>query len=155
MVALAVVQDVEDRLDFDLTAQEKQAAGSFLEDASVRACAIANRSWTPTDCPAVVRMVVLSAVRRLMINPDGLSRSRAGDEDVAWDGPDGGRAMSVYFTPEEEALIRAAVQRSKFAPTQTFVFSEDSGPRRQQGGVGLVPTGSGESFPMFAGDGPW
>lgn len=101
--ALASLDELKNRLDFTLDVQEEALALSGLEDASnlVRAEGL---PWTAQNVPPVVKTIVLQATRRYVVNNQGLTVSRAGDETLGWDGI-GDKAGTVYLTNEEKRTV--------------------------------------------------
>ncbi len=66
----ATVEELVDRLDWDLDAKELRMAAAALEDASDLARGIGKESWVDaTVAPRLVRVTVLNACKRYMQNP--------------------------------------------------------------------------------------
>lgn len=106
MVAFATLQELQDRLDWDLSESEKRDAEGALEDASEYARSFGKASWTDAEnAPRLVRTLVLTAVKRYIKNPDGYTQSRAGDETVAWNDI-GDKAGAPYYTQDEIKMLR-------------------------------------------------
>ena len=89
-----------------LEGTEKSRAEKALEDAAVLALAEASETkaalWE-TDCPKVVRLVVLKAARREFENPRGIENESLGERSVGLTDTSG-----VYLTAREVAQIRRA-----------------------------------------------
>lgn len=120
----ATVEELVDRLDWDLDEKELRMAAAALEDASDLARGIGKASWLDsTTAPRLVRVTVLNACKRYMQNPAGYTQSRAGDETLGW-ADLGDKAGSVYFTDDEERMIRGlAGQASGLYMATTYAWS--------------------------------
>jgi hypothetical protein len=153
MAAFATLDELKDRLDWTLDADEERIARAALEDASDLACHY-GREWPDVaSAPRMVRTLVLRACKRYMDNPQGYTQSRAGDETVGWSDAAGENAGSVYFTRDEQELLRGlAGGRPRIYSVEVSAW----GPQRQRP-VGLVPDeGSNEPIHMFSSDvDPW
>lgn len=104
-MAYATIDEVEDRLDFEMDDATRRMAGAALDDASDMASDYKN--WEdPGPVPGAVKRIVLRAVVRYIRNPDGYSQSRAGDELVAWHQRVGDRPGEVYFTDDEIKTLK-------------------------------------------------
>jgi hypothetical protein len=155
MAVFATLDELKNRLDWTLDADEERIAQSALEDASDLAC-FYGKPWDPATAPRMVRTLVLRACKRYMDNPQGYSQSRAGDETVGWSdkAPQAGdQAGSVDFTRAEQELLRG------LAGGRPGIYSVGVtawGPQRQRP-VGLVPDeGSNEPIHYFSSDTePW
>lgn len=103
----AQVEDVQGRLDFDMSEAERRVCGNALDDMSEEARYHAGQTWPyPEDAPRMVRRLVLTSVTRYMKNLDGLITSRAGDETITL--PDLGElAGAPFFTDTEIETLRA------------------------------------------------
>lgn len=107
MEPFATWEDVQNRLDFQLDEQERNAVSAHLEDMSEEARFHANREWPePELAPGMVRKTVIAAVKRWADNMRGLSVSRAGDEQVGWHKVDS-EERTPKFTNAERKLLRA------------------------------------------------
>lgn len=152
MEPFATLDDLKARLDWTLDEDEERIALGALEDASDLACHY-GKSWADAaSAPRQVRTLVLRACKRFMENPSGYTQSRAGDETVAWNDKAGELAGTVYFTRDEQELLRglAGGRRGIYSAPLTAWGPQRAGP------VGLVPVQGGQKpFPYFAGDGPW
>lgn len=106
MDPFATVDEVQARLDFEMTEVEQRVCASALEDMSEEARFL-GRPWPdPETAPRIVRTLVLKSIVRYMKNLDGLVQSRAGDETIIL--PDLGEdAGAPYFTEFERATLRA------------------------------------------------
>lgn len=103
------LSELEERLGLDpgsLEGADKRRAEKALEDAAVLALAEASPTkaakWE-TDCPKVVRLVVLKAARREYENPRGLDSESLGEHSIGITETSG-----VYLTAREVAQIRRA-----------------------------------------------
>lgn len=102
----AQVEDVQGRLDFEMSAAERTLCGNSLDDMSEEARYHAGQAWPlPEDAPRMVRTLVLKSVARYMKNLDGLVQSRAGDETLGFTDL-GDKAGSPYFTEAEKDTLR-------------------------------------------------
>lgn len=107
MTAYAELHELEDRLEWDLTDEEKRVGQSALEDLSDDATHH-GRDWTRANVPRVVRRTVLAAATRYLRNLEGVVQSRAGDETLVY-GEDKS-AGSAHFTSDEiQVIIRSAM----------------------------------------------
>ncbi|MFY1688174.1 hypothetical protein [Plantactinospora sp. WMMB782] len=112
MTAFAEVDDVQGRLDFDMSEAERTVCENALEDVSDEARFLGAGWPDPELAPRMVRTLVLRSVTRYMKNLDGLVQSRAGDETIIL--PDLGEAAGApYFTAAEQATIRALAGRGE------------------------------------------
>lgn len=152
MEPFATLGELSERLDWTLDADELRIAVGALEDASDLARGY-GREWEAGSAPRLVRTLVLKAAVRYMRNPDGYTQSRAGDETLSWNDAAGAEAGTVFFTPEEQKLLKGLAGH---APGLVSAPITAWGPQRQRP-VGLVPAqGSNEPFPLFAHqDDPW
>ncbi|ROR95512.1 hypothetical protein EDD28_0068 [Salana multivorans] len=155
MTALATLDELKERVEWELSEDEERIAAAALEDISdlVRA---GRRDWQPGACPAVVRKIALGAVVRYLRNPDGVTTSRAGDETVMWDGI-GDKAGGVYLTTAEERILTKLVRPNGLTPVDLVAWAPTSREVAQRNGlpVGYVPTAGGGIFRYYRGDGPW
>lgn len=157
MDPFATLDDLKNRLDWTLTADEERTGTAALEDASDMARGY-GREWEAVAAPRLVRTLVLAACQRYMKNPDGYTQSRAGDEHLAW--ADTGEVQSSpRFTEEEIQLIQALAGTSKHFGS---VMVSAWGPMRPRGSYrhreGFIPTDyiGGKRFPMYEwDDSPW
>ena len=147
MVALATLDELENALDWTLDAQEKSVATADLEIASnlVRQHGL---NWTDLNVPPIAKSIVIQAARRHMVNIQGLTASRAGDEMLGWDGI-GDKAGSVYLTEDEKSTLSTISHGRAFGSVSVFAWSPS--PRRDR--TGYVPVSSGgKDFPWYADD---
>ncbi|MEW1694488.1 hypothetical protein [Streptomyces sp. NPDC091278] len=150
----ATLDELTERVDWELDADERRIAASALQDASDLA-AFHGREWPVSAVPRLVKTLVLKAVKRYMDNPAGYTQSRAGDETLAWGDAHGRDAGSVYFTREEIRLLEElAGRRPGLASVPVMAWGTVLG---SAVGTGRVPVeGPGSSFPFFSDDrGPW
>lgn len=152
-MAYATLDELKERLDWDLDNDELRIAAGALEDASDLA-AVYGRDWPEATPPRLVRTLVLKAAARYVRNPHGYTQSRAGDETLAWGDAHGRDAGSVYFTREEIRLLEGLAGTR---PTLTSVIVSAWDSRDRPVRAGLVPVDyDGKPFPMFSSDGePW
>jgi hypothetical protein len=149
--AFATVDDLRGRLDWTLDADELRIAVGALEDASDLARGY-GRDWPADAAPRLVRTLVLKACKRFMDNPNGYTQSRAGDETVGWNDAAAENAGTVYFTADEQKLLKSLAGKS---PGLTSVPITAWGPQRTAP-VGLVPVEGGKPFPLFSDEqSPW
>ncbi|MDH6462061.1 hypothetical protein M2302_002236 [Micromonospora sp. A200] len=146
MTAFATLEELKNRLDWTLDADEERIAASALEDASDLAREY-GRDWAADSAPRLVRTLVLRAAKRYMDRPAGNTLSRAGDETLGWSDAAGEDAGTVYFKKDEIDLLRSLAGKSKgfgSAPVSAW------GPQAKTG-IGYVPVDyGGDPFPMFA-----
>jgi hypothetical protein len=156
MDELVSLADLQERLDWNLGADEERIAASALKDAGDLAY-VYGRNWSADTVPRQVKTLVLKAVVRYMRNPDGYTQSRAGDESVSWNDAAGENAGTVYFTADEIDLLKSLAGKK---PTISSVPVLAWGPQRMNrhgvSSAGYVPVAQGEPFPLFADpEGPW
>jgi hypothetical protein len=146
MEPYATLDELTQRLDFTLDADETRIATAALEDASDLARSY-GRDWDAASVPRLVRTLVLKACRRYLNNPNGYTQSRAGDETLGWNDTAGENAGTVYFSAEEQKLLASlAGQAAGLASVPVTAW----GPQRKRP-VGWVPVeGRGKPFPLFA-----
>lgn len=82
--ALALTEDLEVRVGITFTAADEDRADAILDDVSALARRTARQTWVDEnealeDVPADVVAVVLSAARRLFVNPNGFASEQDGD----------------------------------------------------------------------------
>ncbi|MFC4089351.1 hypothetical protein [Micromonospora sp. GCM10011541] len=151
MAVFATLDELKNRLDWTLDADEERIAESALEDASDLACHY-GKVWEPATAPRMVRTLVLRACKRYMDNPQGYTQSRAGDETIGWSDATGRDAGTVHFTKDEQGMLRA------LAGGKPGIYSAPIsawGPQRKRP-VGLVPDeGSNEPIQYFSDESPW
>ncbi len=148
MEPFATLEELKNRLDWTLDADEERDAEGALEDASDLARGY-GRDWPDAaTAPRLVRTLVLKACKRYMKNPDGYVQSRAGDETLVWNDDAGENAGTVYFTAEEQKLLAGLGGK---APTITSVGISAWGTKLPAiGGDGLVPVDyGGDPFPLY------
>ena len=152
MGPLATLDELTSRLDWTLDADELRIAAGALEDASDLARGY-GRDWDAVSVPRLVRTLVLKACKRYMSNPNGYTQSRAGDETLGWNDAAGENAGTVYFTADEQKLLKGLAGK---APGIVSAPITAWGPQRQRP-VGLVPVERGEKpFPLYADEvDPW
>jgi hypothetical protein len=149
----ATLEEVGQRLDWQLDPDEQRIAAAALIDASDEA-RVHGRDWNPATAPRLVKMLVLKAVVRYLRNPDGYTSSRAGDETLTWSDRGDANAGAVSFTRDEITLLRElAGRRAGLTSAPIFAWS----PLTHRRGPGHVPVdGGGDPFPLFpTEDGPW
>jgi hypothetical protein len=148
MEPLATLEELKNRLDWTLDDQEETVATSALEDASslVRAYGL---NWSPENVPPVIKSIVLASARRLMVNVQGLTVSRAGDETLGWSDI-GDKAGSVYLTTDERQII-AGIARGSQTVTSVSTYAWGTEGRGHKIGASYVPVSyGGKPFPFFA-----
>lgn len=120
-MALVTADDVQVRLGRDLTVSQRAQVDAWLTDlealAEARAPGFVARSFNGSPSLEVVRAVFAQAVRRIMLNPEGLrqesrtiddyTESRTFDSAVS--------ASSVGFTDEEWAQLMPAAASAAFS----------------------------------------
>lgn len=143
-MAFADLEDLQDRLDFELDEAQTRMAMAALEDASELARSYAGVNWQDHLAPRIVQVTVLNVAARYMRNPDGLTTSRAGDETLSWADLKG--KASLHFTADEMALLGKFGRRNTIGSIGTYAWrSGNSVPN------GFVPTDPpGDLFPFFA-----
>lgn len=102
---LATVEELQSRLAYTMTEDDKREAAGALESLSDDARSYGRSSWTEeANTPGSVKRLVLKAAARYMKNYEGYVQSRAGDETLGWTDL-GEAAGSPYFTDEERAAL--------------------------------------------------
>ena len=152
MEPFATLDELTGRLDWTLDADELRIAATALEDASDLARGY-GRDWDAATAPRLVRTLVLKACKRYMPNPNGYTQSRAGDETLGWNDAAGENAGTVYFTADEQKLLKGLAGK---APGLVSAPITAWGPQRKRP-VGLVPVEGGQKpFPLYADEvDPW
>jgi hypothetical protein len=152
MSLLATIEELRDRIDWVLDADELRIAAGALQDASDLARGY-GRDWNAETVPRMVRTLVLKACKRYLSNPNGYTQSRAGDETLGWNDAAGENAGTVYFTADEQKLLKGLAGK---APGLVSAPITAWGPQRKAQ-VGLVPVQGGQKpFPLFADEvDPW
>lgn len=150
-MALATLQELTDRLEWELDLDEVRAATGALEELSDQALFHGKTTWDALNVPRLVKNTVLAAAARHMRNPDGYVQSRAGDETLGWTDR-GHDAGSAYFTEREVKMIRSIAGRTGFVSAQVSAW----GPQKQtvEGYVPIESSPDEKPFPMFA-EGTW
>jgi hypothetical protein len=150
-MALAALEDLKARLEWELDADETRAAHAALEDLSDQALHYGRSTWTAATVPALVRNTILAATTRYLRNPDGYTQSRAGDETLTWTdrGHDAGTA---YFTDRETKLIQGFAGRAGIGSIPVVAWGN-----KRRYAPGYVPVqGGGDPFPLYADEiEPW
>lgn len=159
-MAYASLDELKERLDWDLDAAGERIAESALDDATELAIEY-GREWPESSVPRLVRTLVLRAARRFVENPQGYTVSRAGDETVQWSDAAGEHAGSVHFTKDEQKLLAGLAGRGTGLVSATIsAWGPQRRDPRMRGGrrPGYVPVeGSPNSpFPYFrSASEPW
>lgn len=143
-MAFADLEDLQDRLDFELDEVQMRMAIAALEDASEDARGYSGINWQDHLAPRWVTSIVLRVCADYMRNPDNFITSRAGDETVSWADAKGKR--SLHFKDYEIERLRACGKRNTIGSIGTYAWrSGTSVPN------GFVPTDPpGDLFPFFA-----
>lgn len=144
MESFATVEELQGRLDFQMSEGEQGVAGAALEDLTFDANAEAEKDWTAATVPPAVKSIVLRAAARYMRNFEGLIQSRAGDETLVWS--DRGEMAGVaHFTEDEKLQLRkiGKVRKATFGSIRHYSWGY------KQPRDGFVPNG-GKAFPFFA-----
>lgn len=103
---LATVDDLQARLAFEMTPEERREATGALTDLSDLARTYGSSAWaSEASTPESVRNLILRAAARYMKNYEGYVQSRAGDETLIWSDQKG-NAGAAYFTSDEKAALR-------------------------------------------------
>lgn len=105
MTALAAVADLEIRLGTVLEGTDLARAQAALEDVSVEVLAVAGTDWDDQSVPDIVRVIVLTAAKRIFSNPQGLAGEQLGE--YSWRLP-GGVAGTTLTDDECRKVITAA-----------------------------------------------
>lgn len=153
MTALATIEELKARLDWELTPEEERVGVAALDDLSEWARYYGRPHWEGAQAPALVKRMVLAAAARHMQNPDGYETSRAGDETVTFQKADGDPGSASFSRREIEAIGRIARPGSASGLHSLQVTAHET--RLPEVTAYRVPTADGGSFPLFAGEGPW
>lgn len=153
---LATVEELAERLPFEMDADDEREAQGALEDLSDAARRYGRGAWTKLNTPGAVKRLVLKAAVRHMKNYDGYVSSRAGDEAVTWTDR-GDNSGSAYFTTEEIQALRT------IAGVGSGLYTAQAGwgtstRRSSTSPTGMVNAGAGQRpIPYFADDdgNPW
>ncbi|WP_394615887.1 hypothetical protein JNUCC0626_40155 [Lentzea sp. JNUCC 0626] len=147
MAPFASFDELKERLDWTLDADETRIAKAALDDLSGWARHY-GRAWPdPSRAPQLVRTLVLGAAVRYMRNPEGYVQSRAGDETLGWSDL-GDRAGSAHFNDDEITALAAMSGKSKLLSAPISAWGPQ---RKRHAGTGTVPvSGGGKQFPLFS-----
>jgi len=113
MSAFVELEELEKRLEWALSDQEKLVAQAALDDLSVDAADYGVASWSALTAPANVKRIILAAATRYMKNLEGVIQSRAGDETLIWPEVEG--MGSATFTADE---VRRITETAMGGPVQ-------------------------------------
>lgn len=143
-MAFAQLVDLEDRLEWDLSDEEKRVGLSAIQDLTDEARSI-GKDWTDDTVPRVVRKAVLAAAVRYMRNLEGVITSRAADEAVGFAETEG--MGSPQFTRSEvERISATAIGVNGFGTIPIVAWGEG-----KRTSTDYVPTDN-TPFPFFNGD---
>ena len=147
--ALATVEQVEARLEGEVTDDMRRMIAEYLEDASDQA-RYYGASWTQSNCPMPVSRLVANTVARFIRNPDSFVQNRASDETLGWQDLPEEYVGTVYFTaPEIERLQNFGNPRlPKFGTIQMIAHSDAP---HTFGDIHWMVSGSQKPFPLFVG----
>ncbi|MGL5825555.1 MAG: hypothetical protein ACRCYU_12205 [Nocardioides sp.] len=150
MDPFATVEELQERLDWELDEGEQRDAEGALDELSHWARHYGDERWTVASAPGLVKSLVLGAAKRYMKHSEGYVQSRAGDETLAWTDR-GEEAGSPTFTKAERASLRRLSKTAAFGSIGIVAYG-----RAERATVeGLVPTDS-TPFPYFRSDvSPW
>ena len=162
MTALVSVEELSDRLPFEMDSDEEREATGALDDLSDDARYYGSESWeTPETAPHQVKNLILKAAVRHMKNYEGYTQSRAGDETVGWTDR-GHESGSAYFTESEQKRLAAYANRSTLHSVSVSSWGTKTPPE------GFVPVddavydaagnriSGGKPFPLYTSDtSPW
>jgi len=146
MEPIASLEELAERIEWEMDTHESRLAQGVLEDLSDQARDLGRGSWTATSAPRSVKNIISRAAARYMRNPDGFVQSRAGDETVTW--TDRGESSgSPVFTRHEQAAIRDSIGHAGFGSFGTYVYTN-----AKSNALGeFVPVnGGGKPFPFYA-----
>lgn len=123
------VADLEARLKYALSPEERKVAAEVIWDASNLARHHGRPGWTALNVPPVVKTVVRNACVRYM-EMDSVTLSRAGDETEQYSDL-GDRTATVFFNAEERSTIKAAAGSlsGSFQQVSTYVHDPSVGVR--------------------------
>lgn len=152
MDPFATVVELQERLDWTLSDGEQKVALGALEDLSEWARHYGRDGWDATNCPSMVKRLVLGAAARFMRNPEGYQTSRAGDETVDWQRSDNPGTAS-FNTQEQRAIWRIANPGS--TGLHSLQIAAYSGGAKVDDNYVPVGDGDGEPFPFYSNGGPW
>ena len=120
---LISVAELEARLKYALSPDEKDTAAAVIWDASNLARLHGRPSWMADAVPPVVKTIVRNACVRYMDLSESVVQSRAGDETEAYTDL-ALRTGTVFYTPDEVRTLRqAAGLDSTLSVVHTFVHS--------------------------------
>lgn len=102
MADLASVDDLEVLMKRAFSGADLDQAEMVLSAVSAWARAVSGQSWPVTsDVPSDVKYVVLSASRRTLRNPDGVTAESMGPFSKSYDKP-----PAAFFTPAELSILK-------------------------------------------------
>lgn len=151
-MAFADLEDLELRLDIELSEKEKQMALAALEDASDYARHYGGQNWRDESPPVIVRAIVLNVVSRYMRNPDAFVQSRAGDETLVWSDLRGEAALR--FTDGEKQIL-GEYSFGKQNVGSVGVYAHRKEPLPADCWIPVAGMPSPTYFPLFAAEEAW
>ncbi len=149
----ADIEELQNRLDFTMDANERRLGQAALEDLSDEARHFGSLGWTgPNVAPRVVRTWVLKAAYRYMKNIEGYVQSRAGAESVSW--PELTEIMgTASFTDQEIRRLRDLARPPALVNAATYVYGR--GDSRDAGDYWASVDYHGRKFPLIAKGDRW
>lgn len=143
---LITVEQLESRLKWALSSDEKKVAEEAIWDASNLARFHGLASWSADACPPVVRSVVRNVCQRYMDLLESVVVSRAGDETEQYTDLRE-RTGTVFLTDEEIGTLRAAAGRDSSLVTMGSFVHSPRAPSSCCGGIRWVGWPGGDAFP--------
>jgi hypothetical protein len=147
LTAYATFEELDKRLDYTLSEEEKTAATAALEDASNLA-RYYGIDWPVAAVPPLVKTIVLNAVVRYMRLIEGVVQSRAGDETLTW--TDLREKTGTVFLDDDQQRMLASLAGTKKG-FWAVPIAAYGGSLRDRTGTGYVKTtGTEEPFAFYA-----
>lgn len=130
---LITVDELQSRLKYALSVDERETAAAVIWDASNLARLHGRPTWSSTAVPPVVKTIVRNACVRYMDLSESVVQSRAGDETEAYTDL-ALRTGTVFFTPDEVKTIRqGAGLDSTLSVVRTYTHSPEAPPSSGDG----------------------
>lgn len=152
---LVTVEELEGKLPFDLSVEEKREAARSLEELSDDARHYGSSKWeSEALAPRQVKNLVLKAAARHMKNYEGLQTSRAGDESVTFfEG-----AGDAQFTKDEKRRLSELGGNYRATVQTVGLYHSTNRPALRRGvdpkdTVPVADPGSAKPFPYITD--PW
>lgn len=145
--ALASLADLEVRMPRAFTADEMPGAQAALDDASTLVRTEAGTDWVDAsneldDPPGIVVSITLTAAKRALRNPDGVTQETLGSASFSYSPGDGG----LYLTKSERRMIRRGLG---FGGLGSVALESPYAPLSVEGTYFAEVEGTTERMPLY------